>query len=133
MEYKLPKNNPKAYAPCPSTNIDSTFAAEIAIELWRLKQTLVHELPNSVDPQPMKTWKIMERLFSRLNAKDITIQDKTGEPYDPGMALRVVSAEPRAELLCPLIVETITPTVFHRGNIIHIGEVIVGKPAITSP
>jgi hypothetical protein len=113
--------------------IDMDFLAEIAIGLWRLKRSLLLEIPGVADIKTKRSWKYLERLFSHLELREITIQDKTGEPYDPGMSLRVVSAEQRPDLNRELIVETITPTVFCRKNIIHAGEVIVGKPVTKTP
>ncbi len=109
-------------------SIDNQFLAEIAIGLWRLKNSILKDIPDTVEIKDKRTWKHLERLFDCLRSRDITIQDKTGEPYDPGMSLRVVSAEPRPDLSRELIIETITPTVFYRDDIIHAGEVIVGKP-----
>jgi hypothetical protein len=133
MKLKIKLDDLSALDASSKTCIDTDFLAEIAIGLWRLKRSLLLEIPTAIDIKTKRAWKHLERLFAHLESREITIQDKTGEPYDAGMSLRVVSAEQRTDLSRELIVETITPTVFCRENIIHAGEVIVGKPATKNP
>jgi uncharacterized protein YqfB (UPF0267 family) len=129
MEYKLQLNTPKALGGKSKNGVDQAFLKDIAIGLWRLKRAIETEYPNRAGLPATRTWKNLERQYAMLRAKGITIQDKTGEAYDPGMMLRVVSAEPRADLKREFIIETVTPTVLYQGNILHAGEVIIGKPA----
>jgi hypothetical protein len=111
-----------------STGIDLDFLAEIAISLWRVERALKKEFNEMGDLETKRTWKHLQRLLSTLNNQGLVIQDKTGEIYDEGMSLRVVSAEEREDLERKLIIETVTPTVFLRKNIIRAGEVVIGKP-----
>jgi len=111
------------------TAIDLDCLAEIAIGLWRVQRSLKREFNDAGDLETKRTWKHLQRLLSVLNNKGIAIQDKTGELYDAGMSLRVVSAEEREDLERELIIETVTPTVFLGKNIIRAGEVVIGKPA----
>jgi hypothetical protein len=108
--------------------VDKALLAEIAIGLWRMKNSLLSESPASADVKTTRTWKHLQRLLARLERVDIRIQDKKGQPYDAGMALRIVSVEKRSDLHSQMIIETITPTVFHGDSILHAGEVVIGKP-----
>lgn len=112
-------------------DIDTALLAEIAIGLWRLKNALISESSNSVALDTSRSWKHLQRLIDRLERAGIRIQDKNGEPYDAGMALRVVYVENRPDLKTPMIVETITPSVFHGDTILHAGEVIIGIPELS--
>lgn len=109
--------------------VDAGFAGELAIGLWRLRRALAGDFATCTQLTETRTFKQLERLFTQLEGRGIVIQDRTGRSYDPGMHLRVVSAEPRADLQRPVILETISPTVLHRGAILHAGEVIIGTPA----
>jgi hypothetical protein len=111
--------------------IDKTLLAEIAIGLWRMRNSLVLETLSSSDVQATRTWKHLQRLLTRMERAGVRIQDKKGEPYDAGMALRVVSVEKRADLKSQMIIETLTPTVFHGDTLLHAGEVVIGKPEIS--
>ena len=133
MKLKIKSNKLFVMNTGSKAGINTDFLAEIAIGIWRLKRSLLREDLGSQDITTKRSWKFLERLLALLESRGIRIQDKTGEPYDVGMALRVVTAEERADLSRELIIETITPTVFCRENIIHAGEVIVGKPATKNP
>ena len=108
--------------------VDTNLIANIAIGIWRIKNSLILEKLCSSELEETRTWKNLQRLINRLENAGIKIQDKNGEPYDAGMALRVVSVERRDDLKSAMIIEMITPTVFHHDTILHAGEVVIGKP-----
>lgn len=109
-------------------SVDKSTLAVIAIGLWRMRNSLITESPCLVDLYATRTWKHLQRLLANLESVGIRIQDRNGEPYDAGMALRVVSVEKRADLKTEMIIETVTPTVFHGNTILHAAEVVIGKP-----
>ena len=111
-----------------SSVLSDDFIEELAISLWRMEKSLLAESGSNDLIEDSRTWKTLQRLLIRLQDKGLLISDHTGQIYDEGMALRVISSEERPDLNRNLIVETITPSVFLRGNLIHAGEVIVGKP-----
>jgi hypothetical protein len=110
--------------------LNDDFLGEVAISVWRLEKTLESGSDFESRPELVRSLKILQRLSARLQEKGVRISEQTGQPYDEGMALRVISSEKRSDLSRNLIVETITPSVFLRENLIHAGEVIVGLPTL---
>lgn len=100
--------------------------ADLATGMWRLRRRLL-ELSAGNDGlrRPLRD---AEQLLERLREDGIEVQDHTGAAYDATLSLTVAAFEPKPGLERESVLETLKPTVYHRGNRIQIGEVIVGMP-----
>jgi hypothetical protein len=99
----------------------------IGVVIWRLRKRTVSES----DP-PDKIRRISRDIDSAgdvMRQSDIEIKDHDGEAYDGGMRLRVISFQETPGLMSDKIIETIKPTIYYKGRMIRMGEVIVGTPA----
>ena len=105
------------------------MAADVGTMVWRMQQRLAatEQLPRSLQ----KLSRDVERTWDALTQNGIEIKDHTGGDYDGGMALRVITSEPVAGLARRQIIETLKPTIYYRGRIIQVGEVVVGVPEET--
>jgi hypothetical protein len=63
-----------------------------------------------------------------LTAAGIEVIDHTDTPFEAGMQVKVLAFEPRPGISRDRIVETIKPSVYHRSQLIQMGEVIVASP-----
>jgi len=63
-----------------------------------------------------------------LESIGIRIEDLTGKPFVPGMALNVVSSQPNSSVSADRIAETLKPTVYFRDQFIQAGDVIIEGP-----
>ena len=70
----------------------------------------------------------MESTSDALRQGGIDIKDHTGEKYDGGMALHVITFQPAPGLSHEQVIETIKPTIYRENKIVQMGEVIVGVP-----
>lgn len=71
----------------------------------------------------------LERIWSVLiEDLGLEIKDHTGKDFDYGMALKVVTTQPTADIKKERVVETIKPTIYWKNKIIQIGEVVVATP-----
>jgi hypothetical protein len=59
----------------------------------------------------------------------LEIQDHDGTPFDSGLSLEVLVFEDRPGLTREVVLETVRPSVYFRGERIQMGQVIVGRPA----
>ncbi|MFG2777818.1 hypothetical protein ACGFY7_08135 [Streptomyces prunicolor] len=59
----------------------------------------------------------------------LKIQDHDGMPFDPGLSLEVLVFEEEPGLPHEVVLETVRPTVYLRGERIQVGQVVVGRPA----
>ncbi|MFE5812058.1 hypothetical protein [Streptomyces sp. NPDC056479] len=59
----------------------------------------------------------------------LEIQEHDGSPFDSGQSLEVLVFQDEPELDREVVLETVRPSVYFRGERIQMGQVIVGRPA----
>lgn len=59
----------------------------------------------------------------------LEIQEHDGAPFDSGLSLEVLVFEEQPGLTREVVLETVRPSVYFRGERIQMGQVIVGRPA----
>jgi hypothetical protein len=101
--------------------------ADLATVIWRMHLRLGAQahLPDVMNRQKRE----LEAALDRMEQQGITVLAHTGEPYDPGKALKVIAFDDCEPGESPVITETIKPTIYFRSLLIQRGEVIVGTPA----
>jgi len=102
------------------------LVGEIGTIIWRLQKRTVAE----IEP-PEKVRRIsrdVEAATDIFCQGDVEIKDHTGQVYDGGMRIRVISFQQMPGLLQDQIIDTIKPTIYYKGKMIRMGEVIVGTP-----
>ncbi|MDP2950553.1 MAG: hypothetical protein Q8P22_13600 [Chloroflexota bacterium] len=103
--------------------------AQVATELWRLRRKL--ELLDKTQP-PAELRAILRPFQSAWDSiiqSGVEIDDHADEPYDGGMAVEVLTFQPCPELTRERVIETLRPTIYRNGQVIQLGQVIVGQPA----
>ena len=94
---------------------------DLLISLWRIRKML------GASANERRTSEFVDRCFERLEKDGYEIRDQQGCFYDVGMVLKVVGAEVGTEWDRDTILETVSPTVLRRGNIVKVGEAIIGR------
>ena len=117
-------NEPRGNTPAPTALI-----AEIAIGLWRIEQSMRQENNGQTQLDELRSFKHLQRMQARLTSMGVAVQDRTGQAYDPGMSVRVVATEERADTDRATIVESITPSVVLNDKLIHAAEIVIAVPA----
>ncbi len=102
--------------------------SSIATNAWRARNKMVDADNGETKEEMKRVYRHIEAQFDSLSQIGIEVRDLRGRPYDAGMALNVISFEPQPGLSKDEIVETIKPTVTWNGQLIQMGEVIVGTP-----
>ena len=105
------------------------MAADVGTLVWRIQHRLAATGELSKPLQRLS--RDVERTWDALTQGGIEIKDHTGGDYEGGMALRVITSQPVTGLALRQIIETLKPTIYYRGRIIQMGEVIVGVPEKT--
>lgn len=59
----------------------------------------------------------------------LEIQEHDGAPFDSGLSLEVLVFEEQPGLTREVVLETVRPSIYFRGERIQMGQVIVGRPA----
>lgn len=101
---------------------------EIGTGLWRLRQKMLK--PGSSQPldEMRKPYRHLESVWDALTQAGVEIHDYSDRPFDQGLSLKVIAYQPTPGLTRQRIVETVKPSVYLRGDMLQIGEVIVGTP-----
>lgn len=108
--------------------LDVASLIDLAIEVWRLQERL-KRMSTSIgrdDPASLFAAEKIRDIFSQIG---IEIRDFTGQPYNEGMSLDVLTSDyPVGENPPDKIVqETITPAVYFDGKLLKMSQVIIGK------
>lgn len=100
----------------------------IATNAWRAKVKMVDPDTGEAKEEMKRVYRHIEGIFDALSQIGIETIDPTGRAYDSGLTLKVVSFEQTPGLSKEEIKETIKPSVKWQGQLIQMGEVIVGTP-----
>ena len=108
------------------------FISSLAIEIWRLEKRF--EKAKGDMPKDEKSWIIsigdqLQRIKDVFKKQEVEVCEHTGEAYNDGLSLKVLHIEeidglPEGKMQ---IIDTIKPSVYLKGKVIFLGEVIVGK------
>lgn len=107
--------------PHPMVALDVRSVAEVAVAVWRLSRRAgaagegVHRHVRAVT--------------EALADAGVQARSYCGAAFDAGLALRVIAFQPTPGLTREEVMETIRPSVYVRGSLVMLGEVIVGIPA----
>jgi hypothetical protein len=107
--------------------------ADVGTGLWRLKGRMVDPDTGHPPEQMRRAYRHFESVWDALTNEGVKIYDHTGEPFEPGRAIDVMSFQPTPGLARDTIIETIKPTIYFREHLVQTGEVIVGTPEETAP
>ena len=105
--------------------------AAIANSAWRAKTKMVD--PTTGEPhEPMRrVWKDIERIYRHLEDIGFRVRNHTGDPYDDGQPMKVITSEHRPEVTRKYVITTLLPTLYWKGQIIQHGEVEIAVPSAT--
>jgi hypothetical protein len=105
----------------------------LATEVFRLRQKMLK--PGSPEPQEemRRAWRHVEAVWDLFHQAEYEIQDLTGKRFEIGLELTVVAYQPTPGIDRETIIETLRPSIYHRGIQIQRGEVVVGKPETAGP
>lgn len=121
--------NQIAVEPIEMGRISAEDAVDLGKNLFDISAMLVG-LEDDTDSPFLDTIRIrLEKLKDLFTKIDIEIIDHTGERWFRTMSVHVDIAEASPDVDDIVIAETIEPSIYFRGKLIHWGRVIVHKPA----
>jgi hypothetical protein len=120
-----PAEPPASQAP---TADDRELIAALCTSAWSLRRRMIDPATDRPRPELRRAYSDVKALWRALDDRGVRIIDHTGEHFDDGLSLDVVTFEPRDDLVTDTIIETIKPTIVLDGMRIQVGEVVVGTP-----
>ena len=106
-------------------SIQTNDLIELAIELWRMERKINKLLSALPEDQRETLDNSLQKLKRYLSKNDIEVMDHTNQKYDDGQNLEILAVEKDPGVLEPVIKETIEPTILYKGQVVHIGKVII--------
>ena len=119
-----------ASARTPAQEFDTARLAEAATGVWKAERKLERqdEAPGKASRQISRSVRTARQALQE--GIELTIQDHDGDDYDSGLSLKVLSFEDDPALTREVVLETFLPSVYFRGRLIQMGEVVVGRPPL---
>jgi hypothetical protein len=71
----------------------------------------------------------IEAMFESFREMGLEIKDHTGEIFDYGLPLNVVTTQPTPGITKERVLETLKPTIYWQEQMIQMGEVVIATPA----
>ena len=98
---------------------------DLAIELWRLEKRIKKTIDKVSEDESKAFQNSIAKLQRYLQKNDIEVTDYTGQNFNEGMNLDILSMEKDSALKQSIIFETHEPAVMHKGILIKKAKVVV--------
>jgi hypothetical protein len=99
--------------------------AEMATDVWRIEKRLENIKPHISESQVKSFENSIIRLKRVLSKSDIEILDYSGQKYNQGLNVDILTVEKDPSVFTPYIREMVEPAILCRGTIIKRGKIIV--------
>ena len=101
----------------------------IANTYFRAKKKMVDPTSGEPHESMARVYKDVDRIGRHLIEMGFEIKDHTGDAYDDGQPMKVITSNPRPEATRKYVLETLTPTIFWNDRIIQHAEIEIVMPA----
>lgn len=109
--------------------LDARLLAKLGTRLWRLRQKVLGSDGDVPRDGMRPVHRHVQSAWSALTEAGLDVQDHAGTRFDAGLALKVVAFQPTPGIQEEQVLETLRPSIYHNGDLIQMGEVIVGTPS----
>lgn len=103
--------------------------ADIATNTWKAKSKMMDGSSGEVRDEMKRVFRHIESIFESFQEMGLEIKDHTGDAFDYGLPLKVVTTQPTQGITKESVLETIKPTIYWQKQIIQMGEVVIATPA----
>jgi hypothetical protein len=125
--------NPLGAMAAQSADSIGPALAGLATHVWRTRGKLVDPVTNEAKEETRRALRHVEAALESLAQMGVTMNDWIGQPYDPGLPVKVITFDPTPGIVRDTVVEAVRPTVIWREQLLQLGEVIVGIPPNSTP
>ena len=105
--------------------------ADIATNTWKAKGKMLDSASGEVRDEMKRVYRHVEGVLETLREMGLEVKDHTGDAFDYGLPLNVVTAQPTQGITRESVIETIKPTIYWKQQIIQRGEVVIATPSST--
>jgi hypothetical protein len=102
--------------------------ADIATNAWKAKEKMTFGDSGEVRDEMKRVFRHVESILESLREMGLEVKSHTGESFDYGLPLKVVTTQPTQGITKESVIETIKPTIYWQSKIIQMGEVVIATP-----
>ena len=102
--------------------------ADVATNIWKAKCRMLDGASGEVRDEMKRVYRHVESALETLAELGVELKDHTGNAFDYGLPLKVVTTQETSGITRETIIETLRPTIYWQKQIIQMGEVVVGTP-----
>jgi len=106
--------------------------ADIATNVWKAKVKML-DSSGETREEMKRVYRHVEGVMESFKEIGLEVKDHTGDAFDYGLPLNVVTTQPTQGITKESVIETIKPTVYWQKQILQRGEVVIATPASTLP
>jgi hypothetical protein len=103
--------------------------ADIATNAWKAKGKMLDATTGEVRDEMKRVYRHIEGVLESLQAMGLDVKDHTGDAFDYGLPLKVITTQPTQGITRESVIETIKPTIYWQQQMIQTGEVVIATPA----
>jgi hypothetical protein len=100
----------------------------IATNVWKAKSKMVDAVSGEVREEMKRVYRHVEAALDNLREIGFEVQGHTGDTFDYGQSLKVVTTQPTQGITRETVIETIRPTIYFQRQLIQAGEVVIATP-----
>ena len=100
----------------------------IANTYFRAKKKMLDQTTGEPHESMARVYKDIDRIGRQLMEMGFQIKDHTGDAYDDGQPMKVITSNPRPEATRKYVLETLTPTIYWNDRIIQHAEIEIVTP-----
>jgi hypothetical protein len=102
--------------------------ANIATNAWKARSRMV-DSEGEPREETKRIYRHVDSILDSLAQLNVEIRDHTGEAFDYGLPLNVITTQPTKGIIRDRVIETIKPTIYWNRQLIQAGEVVIATPA----
>ncbi len=103
--------------------------ADIATNVWKAKSKMLDSGSGEVREEMKRVYRHVEGALENFRDIGLEVKDHTGDAFDYGLPLNVVTTQATQGITRESVIETIRPTIYWQQQVIQKGEVVIATPA----
>jgi len=107
--------------------------AVVVTNAWKARAKMMDGDTGEPREEMRRVYRHIESIFDAFHQMGLQVKDHTGEQFDYGLPLTVITTQPTPGLARERVIETIKPTIYWKETIIQTGEVVIATPISSEP
>ena len=100
----------------------------IVTNAWKARAKMMDVNTGEPREDMRRVYRHIETMFVAIHTRGFQVKVQTGDHFDYGMPLALISTQPTPGIAKERVIETIKPTIYWNETIIQAGEVVIATP-----